>query len=671
LAPDDGSYLDALAHHYCEAGESEKAARYLLKAGDRARKLYANEEAIDHYRQALLLLDEPALRQSHKDWQLQALKGLGQVYVGTDKIAEAEDCFQEAIVLGQEIGLTTDDMVRLYNWLGEPLYWQGRYDDLIHIGEKGLALLGDDVESLGAALMNQLLAAGHLEKGNLEPYLEFTHRTAGFIQRLPYSRELRPAYLSIIGACIKDNKSTEEAFKWIQALKERGTQHRDVRALAEMHFMKGITLGVVGDLYGAIQQFQEGLELCLRIGDVPHASRSLLRLGEVFLALGNPQKAKEYADRAFEASTAIESKQDTALSYRLIGLVHLFQGDWEKAILVFQKAIDIFQETKQYWYESWVTFPLGQVHVARNERGEALRRFQEVLALVGAEELRGYPSLLQQTEFNVNPLVANVLSALEQVYEDPQAFRDFCDRCRTQVGEGAFVQWYLEPAELRAMQAPLREEFSETLPPAWTWQDPFADCSYTVQNGLEIRATDGRGLGFANVSAPRMLRPVSPVLSAAEGPVLSAAEGPVLSAAEGGDWIAQTSCVPATQKKLSIGGLVLWKDKNNYLRLDRGATGEDGILFMGCLENQDMLIGRGRLRSERVFLRLEWDGEQVSAFCSADGENWFSVGRVTFPVEEPLQVGLHAIGNIDRGIYHGAHPGGTAIRFESFQLWQI
>jgi hypothetical protein len=43
---------------------------------------------------------------------------------------------------------------------------------------------------------------------------------------------------------------------------------------------------------------------------------------------------------------------------------------------------------------------------------------------------------------------------------------------------------------------------------------------------------------------------------------------------------------------------------------------------------------------------------------------------VALPVEDPLQVGLHAIGDIDRSVYHGAYPDGTAIRFESFQLWE-
>ena len=45
-----------LAHHYREAGIKEKAARYLLLAGDRARNLYAHQEAIDHYQQALIYL---------------------------------------------------------------------------------------------------------------------------------------------------------------------------------------------------------------------------------------------------------------------------------------------------------------------------------------------------------------------------------------------------------------------------------------------------------------------------------------------------------------------------------------------------------------------------------------------------------------------------------------
>jgi len=47
-----------LARHYREAGVKEKAAEYLLQAGDQARSLYAHQEAVEHYQQALAYLKE-------------------------------------------------------------------------------------------------------------------------------------------------------------------------------------------------------------------------------------------------------------------------------------------------------------------------------------------------------------------------------------------------------------------------------------------------------------------------------------------------------------------------------------------------------------------------------------------------------------------------------------
>ncbi|HVN62467.1 MAG TPA: ABC transporter substrate-binding protein [Gaiellaceae bacterium] len=47
-----------LAHHFSEAHDPEKAAEYLLQAGDAARAVYSDREADGHYRRALAFLDE-------------------------------------------------------------------------------------------------------------------------------------------------------------------------------------------------------------------------------------------------------------------------------------------------------------------------------------------------------------------------------------------------------------------------------------------------------------------------------------------------------------------------------------------------------------------------------------------------------------------------------------
>jgi ABC-type transport system substrate-binding protein/class 3 adenylate cyclase len=52
-----------LAHHWLQAKDEEKAIAYLTKAGDKARQEYALDEAIEHYRALLPLLEERGERQ--------------------------------------------------------------------------------------------------------------------------------------------------------------------------------------------------------------------------------------------------------------------------------------------------------------------------------------------------------------------------------------------------------------------------------------------------------------------------------------------------------------------------------------------------------------------------------------------------------------------------------
>ena len=43
--------------------------------------------------------------------------------------------------------------------------------------------------------------------------------------------------------------------------------------------------------------------------------------------------------------------------------------------------------------------------------------------------------------------------------------------------------------------------------------------------------------------------------------------------------------------------------------------------------------------------------------------------RTMTPMEDPIQMGIHAIGMIDRTIYYGAYKEGTATVFRKFRIW--
>jgi tetratricopeptide (TPR) repeat protein len=536
--------------------------------------------------------------------------------------------------------------VRLYFWLADVLWWRNRYEMMSQIVEEGLALLGDaEAESVEAAVMNDLAAECCIVKGDSEKVRQFTLRNATFLRRLPYSEELRPAYSGLLSLYAYRDRNPEEEMSWLQALKRQAEEHYDLRALAHVYAWTGSILARQGDFQGSLPFRQQAVDLITRIGDAKHQSWYLLGMTHDLLAVGELGKAEELVSRASELTQQVLQKGDIAWCHNQSGILSLCQGLWQQAGDAFQKAAHLVQE---------LGFPgvgpqllLGRTHLAQGEYPQALGQFAAALTAALTSDSPGSDQL------------ASMLSGLETAQQDAAAFHAFCGLLREEHPElnaSPLVQWFLEVAEpdgvFRRSEGELPTSADEIQNPGgefqnggWIWHDPFGDCASTVQHGVQISVANGRDLRDMNRSAPRLLRPVA------------------------GDLAAQTVCLPASEEKPAIGGLLLWKDPENYLRLERGTRGEHEISFQGCLGNKDIVIGRGRLLSERVHLRLERLGPRVNALCSADGMDWFTLGFVEFPVEDPVEVGLHAIGMIDRTIYPGAYPEGTAIRFESFRLW--
>jgi len=96
--------LEALAYHYEQAGNAEKATNYLLKAGDRARALYACQEAIDCYERALALLQE----QGENERAARTLMRLGLVYTATFEPDKARQAYDQAFDLWEPLRQSID-----------------------------------------------------------------------------------------------------------------------------------------------------------------------------------------------------------------------------------------------------------------------------------------------------------------------------------------------------------------------------------------------------------------------------------------------------------------------------------------------------------------------------------------------------------------------------------
>ncbi|MCJ7624138.1 MAG: ABC transporter substrate-binding protein, partial [Anaerolineaceae bacterium] len=88
-----------LDRHYRKAGVREKAVEYLLQAGDQARNLYALQEAVDYYQQALAYLKEMGATEQ----TARTLMKLYLVYHSSFDFQRAQQALEECNTLWQRL----------------------------------------------------------------------------------------------------------------------------------------------------------------------------------------------------------------------------------------------------------------------------------------------------------------------------------------------------------------------------------------------------------------------------------------------------------------------------------------------------------------------------------------------------------------------------------------
>jgi ABC-type oligopeptide transport system substrate-binding subunit/transcriptional regulator with XRE-family HTH domain len=98
----DDAVAPRLAYHYTEAGEGAAAVPYLLRAGDHARRLYANDEAAHHYRRAVGFLRD--LGDAEK--LARTLMKLGLTYQTAFDHVRAQEAYDDAFRLWRDASTT-------------------------------------------------------------------------------------------------------------------------------------------------------------------------------------------------------------------------------------------------------------------------------------------------------------------------------------------------------------------------------------------------------------------------------------------------------------------------------------------------------------------------------------------------------------------------------------
>jgi predicted ATPase/class 3 adenylate cyclase len=338
-------FIDLLAYHYSRSNDATKAVDYLMRAGVRAQRLYANEEALTFYRAALEWVEER--------------KAPGDVGGILERMADVEIViakFDDALVsLGraQEHASSSGPVAaRLKRKIGTALLLKGAYGEAIAALEDARTALGTTVDIEGARIgvrMGEVLS----RSGN-------------------YAR-------------------AREALE--RAVAEAEVHKAEDVAAEGLHYLGGV-LGYSGDLRGATNLYRRCLEIYERLENINGAARVYMNLGGLYRRLGRFDEALAQHHAALALAERMGNRWLVALCHANIGEVYKTRGDLAATIASKERALKILTVIGS---ESEAAQLLMEVGFARVRQGEIATGRAELLEaesrLLAIGSLRHVPEL--------------------------------------------------------------------------------------------------------------------------------------------------------------------------------------------------------------------------------------------------------------------------------------
>jgi len=424
---------EALAYHWTQAEEWEKAAGYHRQVGDRARTVYAHAEAVDHYSQALKALErlprppDPAralelrlAREAAYAWQgeraaqAQELAALAALSVDLDAGKRAEVALRRAIY-----ATATGDYPAAIAAARET----------IDIGAQHPAPLQPPSTHEAMAYLQWGKVLWH--QGALGLARTQLEHALALAEEAQLSSVVADSRLSLGRVFLSQGDYAQARAHFTQALEFYG-QTRDLRGQAEALENLGSASRIQGDYGEARTHFEQALRISSQIGDRQGESRALHRLGSVAINQGEHATAQSYLERALRIAGEIGDRQPQSnllaalgalanrrceygtarahLEHALeigreigdlrgeeivltnLGIVLYCLGDYEQATAYTEQAQQIALEIGDRRYQGWALHTLGRIAAQQGDYARARSCYEQAHQIsheLGDQQLEG------------------------------------------------------------------------------------------------------------------------------------------------------------------------------------------------------------------------------------------------------------------------------------------
>jgi len=371
-------HADELAYHFMEGRDDTKALEYFLKAGDRAMKIHANEEASFHFESAFNLLEKTGGDARDKARVAQAL---GDLKNWNGEFEVSAKYFSEASRLLKEVG-DNKGLARVYVKMSEMLAWSlGRYEDaLAHLNEV-LKILENEPESSELAEVYAEIAFLHFNcLGGLSEAIPLGRKALDLAEKLGDLKVKAGCYCELTFTELAD---LQEAIKYVEeGLKIALENNFTELAVFDGYWYLPLYYMVLGDFDRAMEYAKEGLEFAKKVGYLTWSGWMIAVIANIYAWTGEMQKAIETAEEAIQASkkTGHMASLSCALSTR--GDIYRTMGEWDKAYDYYVQALEIVEMVHDSGWVVWLNLSLGRLCYEKEEYGKAEEILQKQIEAI-------------------------------------------------------------------------------------------------------------------------------------------------------------------------------------------------------------------------------------------------------------------------------------------------
>lgn len=397
-------YVEELAFHYSQTGKNDKTLLYLEKAADKARKEFANEEAISYYNSMIYLL-----KQDNPEKKFNILFKIGRIYELIGKWTLANEIFKDCLNLAQNInnellqarcnqnigrlcGLKADyqlalayhqkavtvfnklnskqDIAGINNDFGNIYTSLGRYDDAMSCFKKRLAIEKSLNNKLGISQVINNIGNIYLRKSQYKLAMDFYQKKLQMDKELNNLRGQSIALINI-GLIFKDRGELDKAFECQNKTLDYTERLGDKR-------LNAFAIGNMGDVFfsknmydKAMEYYQKCFNIVTELGDKRGIAGSIGSMGNIHLIQGNFEEAEKCFTKTLSLAQRQEDVVDVCVSYGLFGKLYHRQQKLDKALTYYNQAISLSKNLHYKQFTADVLFEKANLFFSDNKFTEA------------------------------------------------------------------------------------------------------------------------------------------------------------------------------------------------------------------------------------------------------------------------------------------------------------